>query len=256
MTVGRRLHAGAVVDVYSGHAEDGTPVAVKLTNARVLGAPGAVALIAREHRMLAVLDHPHIVRALGFAARRGAAVLVLEHLPGGDLIPFAGESPRCWARAVLGIVAALRAVHAAGSVHGDVKARNVLFAEDGTAKLIDFGSAQAIGHRRGRGGNTPAHEPLRFVLENASPALDVYALAVLIYELLTGRLPFGPAPSGPRPVTPLDAEPVLRALADRVTAILSANCPADVGTLLELGDVLESVHEDAVRAAGRIALDE
>src|SRR5690606_8940870 len=100
---------------------------------------------AREHRVLARIDHPHVVRALGFAERDGVAVLVTELLSGGDLVPLAGGPPAHWLPAARGVAAALRAVHAAGFVHGDVKARNVLFDAGGRAKLIDFGSARPIG---------------------------------------------------------------------------------------------------------------
>lgn len=251
VTLDVRLHAGHVVDVYRGRLRSGEPVAAKITNAQARGEQGAVALVAREHRTIARLEHPHIVGAVGFAARDGAAVLVLEHLAGGDLVSLAGDPPQRWASAVLAVARALQATHEAGVVHGDVKARNVLFDATGQAKLIDFGSALDIGRRRGRGGRTPAHEPLRFAFEHASPELDVYALAVLLYELATGRLPFGPAPGQPRPVPPWPhGGPAIRALAARVAATLDAAGPKEVGTLLEFADVLESVHQEAAGATG------
>ncbi|HEX6993765.1 MAG TPA: protein kinase [Gammaproteobacteria bacterium] len=225
------------------------PVAVKLTRERWRGHPGAIELVAREHRVLASVDHPHIVRAHGFAERTGVAALVTELLPGGDLVPLVGGPPQQWVAAARAVAAALAAVHAAGFVHGDVKARNVLFDASGRAKLIDFGSARPIGSPRARGGRTRAHEILRFDVARASPVEDAYAFAVLLYELMSGRLPFGPEPARWSPPAPLDAGSgrALDALAARVTATLHAERPEGVVTLIELADVLESVHAEAAR---------
>lgn len=246
-----RLRAGAVVDVYRGRLADGGPVAIKLTGERAHGHPGASALVEREHRMLIAVDDPRVVRPLRFARRAGSAALVIEYLPGGDLVPLAAEPPAAWADAALDIVAGLRAAHAAGIVHGDLKARNVLFAADGRAKLIDFGSALAVGQPRRRGGRTPAHEPLRFTLDRAAPEQDVYALAVLLYELAAGRLPFGTAPSAYAPPPPLRAATAAeRALAERISATLAASDPAGTGTLLEFADVLESVRGETAGRGG------
>src|SRR5690606_26689513 len=145
------------------------------------------------------------------------------------------------------------------------KARNVLFAAGDRAKLIDFGSTVPIGSPMTSGGRTREHEPQRcgFARECAAegaritPAMDVYALAVLIYALLSGRLPFCGSGHGldagtdaPReaqklrsPLKGADSAPKpLRALAERVTATLRAGDANGVGTLMQFGNVLESVH--------------
>jgi serine/threonine protein kinase len=244
------LRSGEIVDVYRGHLRETPPiaVAVKLTRARWRGHPGAIRLIAREHRVLAAVDHAHVVRARCFAERDGVAVLATDYLSGGDLVPLAGAPPARWVPAARQVVAALEALHAADWVHGDVKARNVMVDANGRAKLIDLGSARRFGEARSKGGRTRAHEPLRFELPSASPAEDVYALAVLLYELLTGRLPFGPDPvawTRPAPVERARSRGV-ETLAARVIATLEAAAPRDVGTLIEFADVLESVHGEAV----------
>lgn len=257
--LGARLYSGEIVDVYrglayapvDGGAKAATPVAVKLIRERWRGHRGAIELIAREHRALESIRHPHVIEARCFAERDGTAALVTEFLPGGDLVPLAGGPARHWLPAARAVASALGAVHAAGFVHGDVKARNVLFDADGRAKLVDFGSAERIGARRGTGGRTRAHQPLRFELSRASPVEDAYALAVLLYELLAGRLPFGPEPAGwarPAPLA-IGASRGLEPLAARVTASLEAAKPADVVTLIEFADVLESVHGEAVGPA-------
>lgn len=273
---GRLVHSGEIVDVIEGlvrggrssdlpddglpdagaapsraphGAEAALPVAVKLTRERWRGHRGAVELVAREHRVLERIDHPHVVRTLGFAERAGVAVLVTEFLPGGDLVPLAGAPPVHWVSAARAVAAALAAVHAAGFVHGDVKARNVRFDARDRAKLIDLGSARPIGAPRPRGGRTRAHEILRFDPTHTSPVEDAYAFAVLLYELMSGRLPFGPEPVRWSPPAPLDAGPsrVLEGLAGRVMASLAAERPEQVVTLIEFADVLESVHAEAAQ---------
>src|SRR5690606_19014866 len=112
VTLETRLHSGSIADVYRGRVERGRLVAVKLTAAD--RGPGAAALLAREHRTLASLAHPNIVRPLEFVAPSGAAVLVLEYLPAGDLVPFAQVPPARWVDAALAVVSALAAVHEAG----------------------------------------------------------------------------------------------------------------------------------------------
>jgi serine/threonine protein kinase len=244
------LHVGAFVDVYRGRRAGGADVAVKLTNVHGRQA-GAAALVERERRVLEHIDHPHVVRVLGGAERDGAAVLALEYLPAGDLVPLGGASPRYWSAAALGVASALDSLHRAGVVHGDVKARNVRFDRSGRAKLIDFGSAVPIGRRLPRGGRTPAHEPLRFAFEHARPEQDVYAFAVLLYELVSGRLPFGAEPARFAEPRPLDdgGSRGLCAMAARVAAALRARNPTEIGTLLEFADVLESVQDDAARGS-------
>lgn len=248
------LHRGSIADVLRVTLPGGEPAVVKITRERWRHHPGAVELLRREYRVLASLHHPHVVRALSLVERDGRAALVLEDLPGGDLISVAGAPPIHWAQAARDVAAALEAVHASSRMHGDVKAGNVLFSAGGRAKLVDFGSALPFGAPRGRGGRTAAHEPRRFELARAEPAVDVYAFAVLLYQLLTGALPFGRDPDpGEVEALPLRAD-VPRALADRLMRTLHAGAPGDVGTLMEFVDVLEFLHapaDSAGRSLGR-----
>jgi serine/threonine protein kinase len=70
--------------------------------------------------------------------------LVMEYLPGGDLVPLLGATSEHWLPAFRGAVAALLQAHRSGFAHGDVKARNVLFAADGSARLVDFSAARPL----------------------------------------------------------------------------------------------------------------
>src|SRR5262249_20221640 len=122
----------------------------------------------------------------------GVCALALEYLPGGDLVALAGAHPRHWLWAARDVHAALEHVHACGYAHRDVKARNVLFDADGRARLIDFASALPLGARATNGGTTAAHRSAARTA-TVSSADDTYAFAVLLYELVAGRLPYGPA---------------------------------------------------------------
>lgn len=252
------LHVGELTDVWRAVAAPsrsvaGRSIALKMLQPRWLDHPGAVALLRREHRALARLRHPSIVETFGYVERSDRCAVSLEYVPCGDLVPLAGAEPRHWTGLVLDVVDALGHVHACGLVHGDVKARNVLIAATGHAKLVDFGSSVEIGQPLLRGGRTAAHLPRdvrlarRIAAESAQagPALDVYALAVLLYELLSGRLPpEGDRAAGdlPRPLRGIHGDDAIAALAERVLETLSATTEAGVGTLTAFRNVLESVH--------------
>jgi serine/threonine-protein kinase len=166
-------------------------VALKLLHAPLGEQPRAVAVLEHEAALLSQLGHPHIVRSHGLVRLGGRPALALEHLSGGDLVSLAGGPPARWLRAARELVSALTYLHARGFVHRDVKSRNVLFDADDRARLIDFASAVTIGAPRPRGGGTAAYRP---GLSEGGPATeedDVVAVAVLLHELATGRLPDG-----------------------------------------------------------------
>jgi serine/threonine protein kinase len=237
------LHRGALADVWSARAPTGERAALKIARA---GVPGAAEALAREHRLLDACEHAGIVRALGLIAEPALSALVLEPLEGGDLVSLAGAAPRHWLAAA-GIVAeALAFLHARGLVHRDVKARNVRFDARDDARLIDFGSVAAVGAPFATGGTTPAHRRPGRDPERISAADDVYAFAVLVYELMGGRLPFGPEPA--RAAAPVPARPLPGAVAGTPLAELEAlvletlaAAPEAVPRIGAFGNVIKSI---------------
>jgi serine/threonine protein kinase len=158
------------------------------------------ACAAHERGILASLDHPGIARLHGSGiAVDGSAYLVIEYVEGEDVIA------HCKARG-LGVESklalfsricdAVACVHAQRIVHRDLKPANILVAADGRVKLIDFGIAKALGARRDREGArrlrlSPAYAaPEQLAGREAGLTADVYALGVILFELLTGELPW------------------------------------------------------------------
>lgn len=170
----------------------------------------------REARALARLDHPNVVRIHDFGHVGGDApflYLVLEYVDGVTLreaIRRGDVTPDDARDVVEELAGALAAAHDLGIVHRDVKPENVLVDGDGRLRLADFGLAKLRGDgagdvpltQTGEGLGTPHYmAPEQLDGGEVGPEADVYALAVVVYELLTGRLPvghFAPASGGRR----------------------------------------------------------
>jgi serine/threonine protein kinase len=174
-------------------------VAVKVLGGALAGDGRAAERLRREARAAARLEHPSIARVLDLGEQGGRPYLVMELLEGESLAARIGRAgamaPPEAARVVAAVADALEAAHRAGVVHRDVKPGNVFLTSDGEVKVLDFGIASAAGEAALTTGEllgTPAYlAPERVLGHPATPAADVYALGVVLYELLAGRRPFG-----------------------------------------------------------------
>mgnify|MGYP005839184453 CR=1 FL=1 len=155
--------------------------------------------VLREARATGRLTHPNIVNIYQAGEAGGLHYLVMEFLAGGPLSRrIAREGPLPTHElllAYIGTSAALATAHAKGLLHRDVKPSNVLISEDGLCKLGDFGLACEIGPdglgTRGEVVGTPRYaSPEVLMGQPASPASDVYSLAVTMYEAASGRPPY------------------------------------------------------------------
>jgi len=197
--IDRLLGAGGMGEVYRGvHARLGRAVAVKVLSPE---GPGAsfVQRFWHEARLHATLHHPNIVELYDFIEHRGQLCIVMEYVDGealSDRVRLRGPLPAAEAIAVFtGVTAAVAYLHSNGIVHRDIKSANVRLASSGAAKLLDFGIAKT--------GSTPQLTnagavigtlvylaPEQLVGAPATAQSDVWSLGLLLYEMLTGQLPF------------------------------------------------------------------
>ena len=251
VTLERRLGQADAVEVWLATLAGFGTVAIKFPAVRWSGHEGATRLIEREFEFLQRAAHAGVVPAIDLLPWSSGRALVMDYLPGGDLVALAGSHPRYWAGFVRDVSRALAHVHARGIVHGDVKPRNVLLDGNGGAKLIDFGVAADVGDVRHSSG-TPAYRRAATVSNGrAEFADDFYAFAAMIYELLCGRLPFGRSPDERTAATPpvpvLEIQPAyshelnIVQLAGLVEALLSAENEAPDRPLDALDALLAAI---------------
>jgi outer membrane protein assembly factor BamB len=195
----RWLGGGGFGNVYlAEQVRDGQQVALKLLQTRLTQQDELRAFINEARTMR--LRHPHIVPLLDFGlSREDTPFLVMEYAPRGtlrDLHPKGTRVPL--SRAVeyaTQVASALQYAHERHLIHRDVKPENMLVREDGSVLLSDFGIATVALSSSSRSGNqgmagTAAYMPPEQLAGKPRAASDQYALAVVIYEWLAGRLPF------------------------------------------------------------------
>jgi eukaryotic-like serine/threonine-protein kinase len=174
-------------------------VAVKVLAPGRDGAPDKLERFRREARAVAQLGHPHIVSVIDSGEEAGASFIVLEYVAGETLkARIRREGPLPVGEAIayaIEVARALAAVHERGVVHRDVKSQNILLDPDGGAKLTDFGIARTradVGLTQdGRVlGTTDYVSPEQALGHEVGSQSDLYSLGVVLYEELTGAVPF------------------------------------------------------------------
>jgi len=175
-------------------------VALKVMSGRYADDDEFIERFRREAQSAAALSHPNIVSIYDRGESKGGTYYIaMEYLPGGTLkdriIKRGALPPRTAAAVALQIAEALQCAHEAGVVHRDIKPHNVLVTESGDIKVGDFGIARAASSRTmTRTGSIlgTAHyiSPEQAMGEPVGPQSDLYSLGVVLYEMLTGDLPY------------------------------------------------------------------
>src|SRR5580693_10101266 len=195
-----RIGAGGMSTVY--RALDGTlqrQVAIKLLNREVASDSDQLERFRREARAVAQLSHPHIVGVIDAGEDENRPYIVFEYVEGEtlkDRIRRLGRLPIAEAVAyAIEIARALGAAHARHIVHRDVKPQNVLIDDEGSAKVTDFGIARTLDEEGltadGRVlGTTDYVSPEQALGRPVTGQSDLYSLGIVLYEMLTGEVPF------------------------------------------------------------------
>jgi beta-lactam-binding protein with PASTA domain len=174
-------------------------VAIKVLHRSLSGDPGFVDRFRREARAAAGLSHPNIVAVHDWGAVDGVYFMVMEHVRGRSLREILSSegllAPAQAAEVLLQVLAALEHAHRQGIVHRDVKPENVMVTRDGIVKVADFGLARAYADSRVTQAGTVSGTvqylaPEQLEGEPADPRTDLYAVGILAFELMTGRVPF------------------------------------------------------------------
>jgi len=194
-----RLGSGGMADVYC--AEDtqlGRNVAVKLLYRRFAEDPEFVERFRREASSAAGLQHPNIVGVFDRGEWDGTYYIAMEYLKGHTLKQLVREHgampPDLAVDITIQVLRAAKFAHKRGVVHRDIKPHNVILDEEGRAKVTDFGIARAGASDMTETGSIMGTaqylSPEQAQGQPVSPRSDLYSIGVMLYELLTGQVPF------------------------------------------------------------------
>jgi len=194
-----RLGSGGMADVFLAEDEQlGRKVALKLLHRRFSEDPGFVERFRREAQAAAGLQHPNVVSVYDRGAYDGTYYIAMEYLPGRSLKQLIrDEAPIDPVRAIditIQILKAARFAHRHGVIHRDLKPHNVIVDDAGLAKVTDFGIARAGASDMTETGSIMGTaqylSPEQAQGHAVSASSDLYSVAVVLYELLTGHVPF------------------------------------------------------------------
>jgi serine/threonine-protein kinase len=178
-------------------------VAVKFQREGYTRRPDFPERFLREAQALAKLSHPNLVSVFDFGVQDGRYYMVMELVEGVDLKNYLQRLPKPGKRApeeiqkltdiALQVSDGLGLAHRAGIIHCDIKPQNIIITDDGRAKITDFGIAQRVDGSSADGplwGSPAYFSPEQSAGQPLTPASDVYSVGVMLYEMLTGQLPF------------------------------------------------------------------
>jgi serine/threonine-protein kinase len=253
-----RLGSGGMSDVF--RARDlmlERSVAIKVLHEDYSNDQAFQQRFRQEARAAANLSHPNIVTVHDFGLDHSQLFIVMEYIPGKDLKTLLRQRGRFSVEEAIPLMvqacAGIGYAHRAGLVHCDVKPHNMIVTPDGRLKVTDFGIARALStimpdERADVVWGSPQYfSPEQAAGEAPSPASDVYSLGVVLYEVLTGALPFTAPTSEDLARMHLEAQPIApseyvpdipSALEQIILKVLSKEPAARYRTADQLGRVL------------------
>lgn len=200
--IGEVIGEGGMAVVYSAwDIEDQIPVAIKILRDEYLGNDEFIRRFKDESKAIAVLSHPNIVKVYDVSFGDRIQYIVMEYIDGITLKDYIEkQGPVNWKETihfVLQILRALQHAHDKGIIHRDVKPQNIMLLEDGTIKVTDFGIARfsknttrSMTMTNKAIGSVHYISPEQARGESTDAKSDLYSLGVMMYEMLTGKLPF------------------------------------------------------------------
>ncbi len=201
----REVHASSRSHIYLAvDVESDTLVAIKIPSIDLRGDPAYLRRFMMEEWTARRIDSPHVLKPRLQSKKRNFLYVVMEFVDGKTLTQWMIDNPKPDLETVRGIVEqiakGLNAFHRMEMLHQDIRPDNIMIDKTGTAKIIDFGSTKVtgvveasppIGHD-GILGTAQFTAPEYFLGENGSPRADQFSLGVIAYQMLTGKLPYGP----------------------------------------------------------------
>ncbi|HEX3049523.1 MAG TPA: serine/threonine-protein kinase, partial [Aggregatilineaceae bacterium] len=175
-------------------------LAAKVLRRDIAQEPAFLERFKREAAVLSRLQHPHIVRYYDTVELEDVTFILMDYIQGRTLLDILGSAPEPLKPAaslvyLTPLVAALHFAHSEGVIHRDLKPANILISENGTLYVTDFGIARILSDAStltiGGMVGTPLYmAPEQITGQPVTPATDIYALGVLVYQMVTGELPF------------------------------------------------------------------
>lgn len=266
-----RSHVYLARDIASGE-----PVVLKIPSLDMRHDPAYLERLLTEEWIARRIDSRHVVRAWPMPRPRHYLYTVSEHVPGRTLTRWMADHPRPTLDQAVAIIEqvarGLQAFHRLEIVHQDLRPDNILIMEDGQAKIIDLGSAQTAGllDRAAQDDEAPPMlgtaqyaAPETFLGEAGTARSDLYSLAAVLYQMLSGRLPYGAEVARARSraaqlrlkyVSVLDADRELPAWIDGVLS--RALHPDPAARTAELSEFTHALRHppDAARCGERLPL--
>lgn len=236
------LGRGGMAEVYKAYQETlDRHVAIKVMHTFLAEDSDFLGRFKREARAMAALSHPHIVRVYDFEIQDDVYYIVMEYVSGGTLTKKLEElsAKGQWLplqetlKIILQVAEAMAYAHRQGMIHRDIKPSNIMLNEQGNAVLTDFGLAKILSGPTYTATNatigTPAYmSPEQGMGETGDGRSDIYALSVLLFQMVTGRLPY-------QATTPLAT--LMKHISEPIPSPLkyNPNVPAGVQQIIQKG---------------------